>query len=122
MRNRTTGRFKILWTPVLVFVILFAFVAVALPLAAFIVAIAEQGEGPDDPLLTEIIFPIANWPSLLTKTYPMFGDENGVTGYDILKGLFYPPTLIANGLGWGLIGFLIGLGISAIMSLGKKRK
>jgi hypothetical protein len=121
-KDRQPGRFRILWTPVLMFVIIFAFIAIALPFAASVSGIVAMTGSPEEPDLFAILFPIANWPSLLTRTYPMFVDENGVAGYDILKGLYHPLTLIANGLGWGLIGFVIGIGISALMSIKKKRK
>jgi hypothetical protein len=108
------GMKKIQWLPILICVTIFAIITPILPWIAALVGMMEQGKGPDDPSYAGIPFLIANWASLLLRVYPTVTDLNGDIGYDAGKALFSIPVIIVNGLGWALIGFIIGLVISAV--------
>ncbi len=67
----------------------------------------------------EASFYLANWPSVLTKIFPVSLRSDGVIGYDIIHWIRNPKVIFTNAVGWGLIGFAVGLIISAVK--GRKR-
>lgn len=56
---------------------------------------------------------IASWPSFLLKIYPYI-IINGEKVWDFGNGLIHPLVILVNALGWGLVGFIVGLIISAV--------
>lgn len=58
------------------------------------------------------LFYIANWPSLIFKLYPLSSTNSGSIEYNIEEGLFNPLVIVANTIGWTIIGLIVGLIIS----------
>ena len=105
--------------PIIFFIIFFPVLSWIFLFIGFFVALTfEQGLAGGGPYLSGILMTIANWPSLLLNIYPTYTDMHGIVGYDIQRGLFHPLVIIANVIGWGLFGFIVGLIISVI----KERK
>ena len=74
---------------------------------------------PGGANLSKILIYIANWPSLLFKIYPFIITPRGKVVWDVGRGLIHPLVILFNAIGWGLIGFIVGLIISVIK--GRKR-
>jgi hypothetical protein len=55
------------------------------------------------------LFYIANWPSLIFDLYPVSEIDGR---YNIEAGFFNPLVMTVNAIGWGIIGFIVGLIIS----------
>jgi hypothetical protein len=97
----------------------YAFAGVALILGFMIAMTVEQGLAGGGPYLSEILFYIANWPSLLLKIYPTITTMHGTVVHSVEHGFFNPLIIISNAIGWTSVGFIIGLIISAVK--GKRR-
>ena len=68
--------------------------------------------------ISELIFRIANWPSMMLRIYPTVIDTAGQVVYDVGNALFSPLVIFVNAIGWTFLGLIIGLIITVI----KKRK
>jgi len=59
-------------------------------------------------------FLTSNWPSYIVGVYRGYHMINDVKIYDAGYRLFYPVTILVNTIGWGLVGFVVGLIILAV--------
>lgn len=93
-------------------VIIFLIFSFVFPHSIIIIDFARQGDRPSERYenFIDIIFAVANWPSLLLRICPV----NAFAHFGI-------ASIIINGIGWGLVGFIIGLFAAGIRNL-KKRK
>ena len=91
-------------------------------IVAFI-GFTRQGDKPSEVFNNFIngLFIFANWPSFLLKIYPYVIDLDGEVVWDIGNGLINPIVIIVNAIGWGLIGFVVGLIISAVKGRKQRR-
>jgi len=80
----------------------------------------EQGLAGGGPYLSDILFNLANWPNLFLKIYRTIITMHGTEVYSVERGIFNPLVIIVNTIGWGMVGFIIGLIISAVK--GRKRR
>ena len=107
--------------PIIFFIIFFPVLSWIFLFIGFFVALTfEQGLAGGGPYLSGILFYIANWPSLLLEIYPTITTMHGTVVHSVERGFFNPFVIIVNAIGWGFIGFLVGLTISAIK--GRKRR
>lgn len=87
---------------------------VGLSFLSFMLAIAQFGLSGEPPLIAELLFSVAHWPSVITKTFP-YDISNGEIAYNG-SGYFRLMTIGVNAIGWGILGFLVGLIISICRS------
>ncbi len=91
------------------FVIFFILLSLIFPFITFFVGLLQSGEAGADIYLSDILASLANWPALLLKIYPSVVSLDGEIVYALDRALFNPLIIIINALGWGLIGFVVGI-------------
>jgi hypothetical protein len=107
---------------VLLTIIFFLFLPCILTfIAVFFALLIEQALAGGGPYVSEILMYIANWPSLVLKIYPTITTMHGTKVYSLEHGLLDPLAIIVNAIGWGLVGFIIGLIISVIKGRKKEK-
>ncbi|MCK4234155.1 hypothetical protein KAX75_06980 [candidate division WOR-3 bacterium] len=94
--------------------IFFVSLSIALPFYTLIADMAMWGTYHKGLSIADMLFHLTNWFSILLKIYPTVVSVDGKIVYDAGAGLFHPLVIIANAIGWGLIGFVVGLIISVI--------
>jgi hypothetical protein len=53
------------------------------------------------------LFYMANWPSILLKTYPLIVGRSGGVGYDAGEAIFNPTVILVNSIPWIILGYII---------------
>jgi hypothetical protein len=84
--------------------------SIALPWIIFIPLMACQGSTSN--VIADRIIILVNWPSFLLGVYPIFITQSGDEIIEFT--LIDPKVYLVNAIGWGIVGFIVGLTISAV--------
>lgn len=91
-----------------------------LSFSSMVVEIANFGDYGERPVIADVIFVAAHWPSVITRTFP-YEVINGDISYDG-AGYLHPLTICVNAFGWGIVGFVVGLGVSVVQNKREAQK
>lgn len=95
---------------ILISIGIYVLMSIALPWIIFIPLMAFQGAASG--VIADRIIVFVNWPSFLLGVYPTFTVQGGDEVIEFT--LMDPMVYLVNAIGWGIVGFIIGLIISAV--------